>query len=660
MVALRTGRASRDIMGIFNPSRNSYRWIQVNAVPQFHERDTIPYEVFATFEDITDIKVVEESLRESQARLDLALRSAMMGAWFWDILENRRYFDAQTCDILGIEQEEFNGTEEEFFSRVHPEDRDLLRDSLSRTIREGIPYEPEYRVIWPDGSIHFITARAKLVKDNTGRPWKINGIIWDITKQKHAEEMIRQREVRFRSLIQNSSDIIRILDADGSILYDSPSSERILGYPAGFFIGKNPLDYIHPGDVDRVRDEISNVRAKKNTGIPTEFRIRKADGNYIYVESVATNLLDAPGIRGIVVTTRPIHERKLAEMSLRESEERFRQIFDNTYDAIYVTDVTPEGMPGQFLDANTVTCKRLGYSREELLKLKVSEIHAQAEAVKIASRIAELLTQGETSFESVHETKERNLIPVELTAHLIRIKERRAVIWVARDITQRKLEEKALRLANQKLQLMNIVAWHDIQNKVTGLRGYVELSKDLITDPQAREFVAREETVLQTIYEHIQYTKEYQEIGQKPMQWVDIQEVVRQCIEGREYAGISMYIEVGNLEIYCDPIIRKVFSHLIENSIVHGEKVTWIRINTRDSGDHMSIVYEDDGIGIPVQNKESIFMRDVAKGSGFSLVFIHDILELSGMEIREIGEPGQGSRFEITVPKGIYHFSKGK
>ena len=90
---------------------------------------------------------------------------------------------------------------------------------------------------------------------------------------------------------------------------------------------------------------------------------------------------------------------------------------------------------------------------------------------------------------------------------------------IIRDISERKKQEQALQIANQKLNLMNIVAWHDIYNKITGLRGYVELSKEHITDHKAEEFRKREEEILKVIHQQIQYTQEYQEIGQQPPRW---------------------------------------------------------------------------------------------------------------------------------------------
>ncbi|AGB03197.1 PAS domain S-box [Methanoregula formicica SMSP] len=176
---------------------------------------------------------------------------------------------------------------------------------------------------------------VSLYKDNRISGWRDNyvyrlesgeivAIYEDVTEKKQAEEAVRQNETRFSALIQNSSDIIRVLDREGKITYESDSAERILGYPRGSLIGKDPMDYIHPDDRELVRQDLQGVFDQTNSGIPTEFRIRKADGGYIWVEARANNLLDVPGVNGIVVTTRLIQQRKEAEDAIRESEQRLR------------------------------------------------------------------------------------------------------------------------------------------------------------------------------------------------------------------------------------------------------------------------------------------------------------------------------------------------
>lgn len=140
--------------------------------------------------DITKRIRAEEALRENEARLNLALQSAHMGVWRWEIKENRRYFDDLTCQLLGIDIATFTGAAEEFFRVVHPEDREKIKTALARTIEQDALYEPTYRVVRPDGSVHYITARGRLVRDDKGQPARINGIVWDITDQRLLEEEI--------------------------------------------------------------------------------------------------------------------------------------------------------------------------------------------------------------------------------------------------------------------------------------------------------------------------------------------------------------------------------------------------------------------------------------------------------------------------------------
>jgi signal transduction histidine kinase len=104
-------------------------------------------------------------------------------------------------------------------------------------------------------------------------------------------------------------------------------------------------------------------------------------------------------------------------------------------------------------------------------------------------------------------------------------------------------------------------------------------------------------------------------------------------------------------------VIGKVFWHLIDNSVKHGEKVTEIRITAHESASGCVLVYEDNGVGIPEKKKKDLFTKSFGKVTGFDLFFVHDILDISGMKIDETGIPGKGARFEITVPGGHYRFS---
>ncbi len=166
--------------------------------------------VVLVFRDISERKRIDEALRESKGRLDLALQSASMGAWHWDLIEDRRFFDDQVCCLLGIEPATFTGTADEFFGAVHPDDREMLKAALARTIQQDALYEPEYRAVWPDGSVHYIAARGRLVRNDTSnKPERIYGIIWDITERKRTEEILLKSHDELELRVQERTEALR-------------------------------------------------------------------------------------------------------------------------------------------------------------------------------------------------------------------------------------------------------------------------------------------------------------------------------------------------------------------------------------------------------------------------------------------------------------------
>ncbi|HSO07114.1 MAG TPA: EAL domain-containing protein [Pelomicrobium sp.] len=146
---------------------------------------------------------------------------------------------------------------------------------------------------------------------------------------------LRRSEETFRALVQNSKDIITIHRPDGTTFYESPSAERLLGYGPGGLIGRNPFTIIHPKDVDAAREAFQRLVSSPNTEMSMELRYRKADGSWIYLETVGANRLDYPGIRGIVLTFRDVTERKQAEAALRASEQRYMLAMEGASDGMW-------------------------------------------------------------------------------------------------------------------------------------------------------------------------------------------------------------------------------------------------------------------------------------------------------------------------------------
>jgi len=207
-------------------------WLRTSKVPL---RDTAQkvIGVLGSYEDITAQKQAEEALRESQTRLDLVLRSAGMGVWHWDLIKNRRHFDAQTCHLLGIDFAAFTGAEDEFFRAIHPDDHEAIRASLARTIEQNVPHEMDFRAVWPDGSVHHLSTRGRLISDAKGLPVGVSGIIWDITDRRGVEESLRVAAIAFES-----QEGMAITDASGVILRVNKAFTEMTGYSADEAVGQ--------------------------------------------------------------------------------------------------------------------------------------------------------------------------------------------------------------------------------------------------------------------------------------------------------------------------------------------------------------------------------------------------------------------------------------
>jgi signal transduction histidine kinase len=244
-----------------------------------------------------------------------------------------------------------------------------------------------------------------------------------------------------------------------------------------------------------------------------------------------------------------------------------------------------------------------------------------------------------------------------ITASVIRLPNGSAIgaMESLEDITAARRAGWDLSLAERKLKLMGDIAWHEIQNKITGIRGYVELSRDAIKDDIGRSCIDSEEHVLRQIHELLQCTREYNEIG-KPHCWIRIGETVSRIVSLMERDSISANLDVNQLELFADPALGKMFSYLLQYSAKTANAGLKIRIYYVEKPDSLELVYEDNGTGIPEMRKKDLFPATIVKSEFFCMTFVHDVLELSGMAIDETGDAGCGARFVISVPKDRFRF----
>jgi PAS domain S-box-containing protein len=227
-------------------------------------------------------------------------------------------------------------------------------------------------------------------------------------------------------------------------------------------------------------------------------------------------------------------------------------------------------------------------------------------------------------------------------------------IGMVHDITERKRAEEALRQANAKINMLSSITRHDILNKITALRSYLELSRHDIQEQEMLNYIAKEDDIAKIIAEQIEFTRFYEEMGVHSPSWQDIPEIIRNSVSQLNLAGITVDIGIAGLEVYADPLIGKVFYNLLDNSIRHGIHVNRIRFAFNENHNGGTIVYTDDGAGVPTEYKKKIFAKGFGNNTGLGLFLSREILSITGITIEETGMPGKGVQFELGIPNEYY------
>jgi len=337
---------------------------------------------------------------------------------------------------------------------------------------------------------------------------------------------------------------------------------------------------------------------------------------------------------------------------LKESEARYRALFEQATEAIVLFDAHTK----KILEVNPAFLNLFGYRADEVSGLSFADI--VADGPHFADACCEKILAGHNCAfgEQRYRTREKDILYVEVSSSVIPVAGKEAIFSIiAHDITERKKAENALFMANKKLNLLGSITRHDILNSLTVLLGYLAIVRKKNTDQTLEDYLQRSSGAAGQIQKHIEFTKTYQNLGEKVPVWQN----VRAIIAGLPGKEVPVRAELNGLEIYADPLLEKVFYNLYDNSLRHGKNVTEIRVHYALIPDGLFLIWEDNGAGIPEDMKEEIFERGVGENTGMGLFLVREILSITDSTITETGDEGMGARFEIRVPKEAYRFVKG-
>ncbi len=449
-------------------------------------------------------------------------------------------------------------------------------------------------------------------------------------------------------LIETMSTPMLVLDTGGRIIDLNPAACSLFSTTSSAAVGK-PVNGIAPDWSDFL------VLCRSDGASHSNLTRGREGSTRFYTGSVEQILTLSGEPEGRLILLQDVTEQKVAEEALRESESFNRGLVENLPEYVIVY-----GPAGKILYVNPATERGLGYNAVELTGTSVL-LYVAPEYRNIVT--AKMATRREGSNPPAYEADivaqdglRRSVIA---KGTPIQYHDSPAILLLLIDITERKLAENALALANKKLTLLSSITRHDINNQLTVLMGYLSILKNKQPDPALNEYFVKVGTAAQRISSMIQFTGEYEKIGVSTPVWQDTRTLVDTAVKQAPLGQIIIKNDLpAGMEVFADPLIVKVFYNLMDNAVRYGGKITTIRFSAEEYDGDQIIVCEDDGEGVPAEEKEKIFERGFGKNTGMGLFLAREILDITGITITETGEPGMGARFEMMVPKGAWRITQ--
>jgi PAS domain S-box-containing protein len=443
-----------------NYSKSGHKyWIRIQSQPEFDSIGKITG-FFSIQTDISKEKDAEQAILKLSKTLTLATTSAKMGIWDWNLVDDIVTLDKRMYELYGNETLNITDTLNLRENSIHPDDFERLNNDINDAIMGIRDFKTEFRVVWPDKSIHFLEAHAIVSRNKKGIGIRMIGGNVDITERKEAEEEliklneeVAKSEKFFKGLIENSEDMITMIDITGKLIYASPAVSKKFGHTPEEILNSNIMEVIHPDDIPVASAFIADLVNYPSIAMPAPLiRERKKDGTYIWIEGTLTNFLETNGINAIVANFRDITERKIAD-----EENKFRANILNTVgQAAIATDLN--GIVNYW---NKAAEQIYGWTKEEALGMQIMDLTISEASIEQANQIMEALRKGETwSGEFKVRRKDGTNFPALITNSPIYDEngELSGIIGISSDVTEsKKAQDKVVR-SETKLKFAQRIA----------------------------------------------------------------------------------------------------------------------------------------------------------------------------------------------------------
>ncbi|MHA1323645.1 MAG: PAS domain S-box protein [Candidatus Helarchaeota archaeon] len=632
-----------------------------------------------TILDITEQRIAEEKLRESEAQFKLIAEQSLMGI---AILQEgvMKYANDALSIISGYPIEEMLQWEPyEFKNFVHLEDRDFVLEQVRKKQKGSLDVMVNYniRIITKSGQLKWVSLYSKSVPYK-GKFADLVTLI-DIDERKKTEELLRKSEEKYRFIAENMDDIIAIINENLKIEYANEAVERISGFSLNEIMGRSVLKFLHPSDYKRALD-LAGVSLLTGSG-RGEFRIVRKNGDYIWIEVRGRVIQDKDNQRKIILVNRVIDERKKLEQELKESEELYRSLIKTSPDSVTITD-----LQGRIIEVSRRTLEMARGTMEDFIGKSAFEFIHPKDHTRALENLQKTLKEGFVGpLVYTFLRKDGTSYLGELNAALVKNADGtpRGFIATIRDITNRKLAEEKLkeseknyREAYNRAEFYKDLLSHDMSNILQGIIFSAETALISLDDPEKlrqklidiKDHVKKSAKLISSIRKLSKL-----EEGEPELQPVEIHNFLKNAIHfiHRSFPRKQIEIKIDNFSqnarVIANELLQDVFENLMHNAIKYNrnskvEINIQIKTEQKDNRPYVRVDFIDNGIGIKDKSKQAIFERGFREngnvsGRGLGLSLSKKIIESYGGEIwvenRVEEDYSQGSDFIIRIPAAI-------
>ena len=527
---------------------------------------------------------------------------------------NIKTVNKAVCELLGYRSEELVGQPvDKLFSHETTQPNSPWLDEL---FKKGSIINLEKTCIAKDGKKIPVLLSISTMYGNEGNILGIVYVAKDITERKQMEDTLRLKEELFRSLIENALDTITILNRDGTISYQSPSVERVLGYKAEELTGKIAFEFIHPEDLPGVISSFNQLIENPGSAQSTEFRFKHKDGSWRVLESVGKTINDNAGLSNvqIIINSRDLTDRKHAEEALRESEEKYRVLMNDASDAILLIDTETN-----IVDVNKKTEQLTGYTKNELLTMKIFQLHPEEELERITVSFKEGMQKGSAVINDLPILrKDGKTVPADITGNNVVFTGKQMGLAVFRDITERKLAEDKIKTSLLEKETLLKEIHHRVKNNLQIVSSLLDHQTQYIKDKKMIDIFTESQNRISSM--SLVHEKLYRS---KDLAKIDFNDYINDLVANlfQSYnsrsGNIKLNMNIQNIRldidfaIPCGLIINELVTNSLKYAFPEGRKGEIQVAFFKNDENMLELMIGDNGIGI---SKDTDFRKTESLG----------------------------------------------